>query len=188
MRKKLILSLLLVAGLTVVSSMVFASEPENKGQNSVSSDRSVAVSALNTMSEYLRSLDKFTIRGSVVADEVLANDQKVQLSRSVTIKADPPSNLWIKTSSVYSHQEFFFDGKTFTIVTPGLGFYASFDAPKTIAKTIIKARNKFNIELPLSDLFLWGSKLDTETETDEAFLVGKDQINGISCNQFAFLG
>lgn len=186
MNKLFRISLLLAAGLTLGSSMAFADEQENKAQDLEVTDKGLAISALTNMSEYLRSLDKFSLQGNVSIDEVLANGQKIQLSRSVQIKADPPSSLWVKTSSMYSDQEFFFDGKTFTITTPELGYYASFDAPATIGEVIVKARDTFNVELPLSDLFLWRDNLDAAAGIDEAIIVGVDQIDGISCNQFAF--
>lgn len=186
MNKLFRISLLLAAGLTLGSSMALAGEQENKAQDLAVTDKGVAISALANMSEYLRSLDKFSLQGDASIDEVLANGQKIQLSRSVLIKADPPSRLWAKTSSMYSDQEFFFNGKTFTITTPELGYYASFDAPATIGEVIVRARDKFNVELPLSDLFLWRDNVDAAAAIDEVLIVGVDQINGISCNQFAF--
>ena len=186
MNKPFRISLLLAAGLTLGSSMAFAGDQANKAQDIAVTDKALAISVLNNMSEYLRSLDTFTLQGNVSIDEVLANGQKIQLSRSVLIKADPPSRLWAKTSSMYSDQEFFFDGKTFSISTPDLGYYASFDAPATIGEVIVKARDKFNVELPLSDLFLWRDNVDAAAAIDEAIIVGVDQIDGISCNQFAF--
>lgn len=185
MKKTLMTSLLLAAGLTVATSQAFAGEQESKAQDTAVTEKALAISALDNMSEYLRSLDKFTLQGNATVDEVLPNGQKVQLSRSLLLKADPPSSLWAKTSNMYSDQEFFFDGKTFTISTPELGYYASFDAPATIGEVIVKARDTFKVELPLSDLFLWREDLDAPA-IDEAIIVGVDQINGITCNQFAF--
>ncbi len=187
MKKTFLINVLLIAGLAFGAGMAFAGKQEAKPQTPVvDDDKAVAVNALNVMSEYLRSLDSFTIHGSANIDEVLANGQKVQLSRSVVIKADPPSSLWGKTSSMYINQEFFFDGTTFTLVTPELGYYASFAAPATISEVIVKARDKFKVELPLSDLFLWGTQRDAEDAVDEAIIVGVDQVNGVTCTQFAF--
>ncbi len=188
MKKKLITSLLLAAGLTVGSNMALAAEQAEKAQDKAVTHKTVAISALNKMSEYLGSLDKYTVQASINADEVLENGQKVQLSRSVIIKTDLPSKLWVKTSNKYSNQEFFYDGKTFTISTPELGYYATFDAPATIAEVLVKARDTFDVELPLSDLFLWAGREDALESVDEAIIVGLDQINGIDCTQFAFRG
>ncbi len=185
MRKILISSLLLVTGLTVASGMSFAGEPKDKLQDSAVTEKELAISALNSMSEYLRSVDKFSLQGDASIEKVLENGQKVQLSRSLQVKADPPSSLWVKTSSHYSEQEFFFDGKVFTLSTPGLGYYASFDAPATIKEIIVKVRDTFDVDIPLSDLFLWRESSDA-ADIDEAIVVGMDQINGISCMQYAF--
>lgn len=186
MKKTLLTSLLLAAGLTVGSNMAFAAVQTDKAQGTA--DKTAAINALKIMSEYLGSLDKYTVKASINADEVLENGQKVQLSRSVIIKTDQPSKLWVKTSNMYSNQEFFLDGKAFTISTPELGYYATFDAPATIAETLVKARDTFDVELPLSDLFLWAGRKDTLEAVDEAIIVGLDQINGKDCTQYAFRG
>ena len=187
MKKTVLISLLLAAGLTVSVGMAFAAEPES-GQDNAAISKSKAVDALNSMSKYLRSLAQFTITADAVVDEVLANGQKVQLSRTVEIKAIQPEKLWVKTSNKYSDQEYFFDGKTFTIFTPDLNYYASFAAPATIGKMIVKARDTFAVELPLSDIFLWGSQLDAAEAVNEAIIVGLDQINGKECIQYALRG
>ncbi len=188
MRNALITTLLLAASLTVGANSAFAAEQADKAQDSAVTNKTAAINALNTMSEYIGSLDKFTIHASVNADEVFADGYKLQLSRSVIIKTDQPSRLWVKTSNKYSNQEFFFDGKTFTISTPDLGYYATFDAPATVAEVIVKARDTFDVELPLSDLFLWGSKKNPQEAVDDAIIVGLDQINGTDCTQYAFRG
>ncbi len=186
MRKALLTSLLVAVGLTVGINSTAAAAQTDQAQDTSVTNKTAALKALDTMSTYLGSLDKFTIQASVNADEVLESGQKVQLSRSVSIKADQPSRLWVKRSNMYRNQEFFFDGKTFTISTPELGYYAAFDAPATISDVIVKARDTFNVDLPLSDLFLWGSKKDAQEAVDDAMIVGLDQINGIDCTQFAF--
>ncbi len=187
MRKTVLIGLLLAAGLTMTTGAALAVEPES-GQDTIAISKAVAVDALNGMSKYLRSLGKFTIQANADVDEVLANGQKVQLSRIVQIKTVQPEKLWVKTSNKYTNQEYFYDGKTFTIVTPELNVYASFAAPATIGEMIVKARDTFSVELPLSDLFLWGSRLDAADAVKEAIIVGQDQINGRECTQYALRG
>jgi len=166
--------------------MVLGNAQINQTKDSIVDDKSIAMKALTNMSDYLRGLDKFTVHAQLYTDEVLENGQKIQLTKSAIIKANPPSSLWAKTSSMYTEREFFFDGKTFTINSPLLGYYASFNAPETIGKTLSKAQEKFGIELPLTDLFSWGTGSSSLADIDEAMIVGIDQINGNSCNQFAF--
>lgn len=186
MNTKNAISLLLSAGLVAGSGMVLAEESETDLQKLAAAEKALAIEALGNMSEYLRSLDKFTVHAHVNIDEVLASGQKVQLTRSVEVNADPPSSLRAKSSTMYSEREFYFDGKTFTLYTPKLGFYASFDAPGTIGEVLAKAQDEFDVEMPLADLFYWGTDTDGVAAIDEAMIVGIDQIDGVSCNHFAF--
>jgi hypothetical protein len=183
MSKQSIMSLFLTSGLLFSSSMVFANDKSEKVEIN---DKAIAVQALTDMSTYLRSLEKFIVLARSNTDEVLENGQKIQLSKTTIVKAAPPSKLWAKTYSMYVDKEFFFDSETFTIYSPNTGFYASFKAPKTIGKTLTKAKQNYDVNLPLRDLFYWGTNEESLSNIDEALIVGVDTVNGISCNQFAF--
>ncbi len=180
MSNKIQISLLLAIGL-VIGSVSYANEPTR-----LISDKELALKALNDMSGYLRTLDRLSIHANLYVDEILDSGQKIQKNRSLLITANPPSNLKAITSNTDNVREFYYDGKEFTIYTPQTGYYASFKAPETIPKLIEKATDNYDIEIPLSDLFLWGTKYDNSSEINEAILVGVEQVNGVSCNHFAF--
>ena len=186
MNRKTAISLLLSAGLVAGSGTVLAAESETDLQKLAAEEKALAITALGNMSEYLRSLDKFTVHAHVSIDEVLSNGQKVQLTKNVEVNANPPSSLMAMSSTRYSEREFYFDGKTFTLYTPRLGFYASSDAPATIGEVVAKVRDEFGVEMPVADLFYWGSDEAATDAIEEAMIVGIDQIDGVSCNHFAF--
>jgi len=188
MKKKIITSLFLLTGLSL-SSMPQASDKNNSSSEKelVSSEKSLALDALNNMSGYLRSLDKFSIHADIYVDEVLENGQKIQQTRKIAASVTPPSMLMIQASSTSGSNEYYYNGDNFTIFTPQpAGFYATFKAPKTIGKLIRKAKDDFDIDIPLSDLFLWGTNNDNSSEIQEAILIGVERVNGVSCNHFAF--
>ena len=191
MQKQNALGLLLSTGLIASCGSVIADKPTNNAQNQIISEstlleRDTALQALYEMSRYLRSLEKFTVNANVSFDEVLTNGQKVLLSKIVDIRAEMPAKLWAKSGTHYSQREFFFDGETFTLYTPHLAYYASVNMPMTIGQLIIKANQDYDIEFPIADLFLWGTKADSSEDVDEAIIIGVDQVNGVKCNQFAF--
>ncbi|NOR80431.1 MAG: DUF2092 domain-containing protein [Methyloprofundus sp.] len=210
MTRRNAISLLLSAGLTASCSTV-ADKPANSTvtvDSSVSNpvvtgktinteqnlamdakkaeEKATAIEAMQIMSSYLRSLDKFIVNADVSFDEVLPNGQKVLLNKTVQIKADMPSNLWAKSENQYSQREFYFNGQTFTLYTENLGYFASVDVPGTIGEAVIKANLKYDIEVPLVDLFLWGTTVDSSADVNEAIIVGVEKVNGVECNQFAF--
>ena len=65
MKKALTTSLLVAAGLTVGSNIALAAEQTDLAQNIAVKNKTTAINALNMMSEYLGSLDKFVIHASV---------------------------------------------------------------------------------------------------------------------------
>jgi len=186
MKKKIITSLFLLLGLSF-SSMSMANEKKSSSEKELAlSEMSLAIQALNNMSGHLRSLDRFSVHADIYVDEVLENGQKIQQTRSISASANPPSMLMVKASNINTSREFYYDGDNFTIYTPQPGFYATFKAPETIGKLIRKATDDFDIDIPLSDIFLWGSKNDNSSEILEATLIGVELVNGVSCNHFAF--
>ncbi len=186
MNRKTAISLLLSATLLAGSGTALAEEPATDLRKLAAADKALAITALGNMSEYLRSLEKLTVHAQINIDEVLTSGQKVQLTKTVEINAEPPASLNARATTMYTERQFFFDGKTFTLYSPRLGFYASFDAPATIGELVAKARSEFDVKLPLTDLFTWGTDQDESLAIEEAMIVGIEQIDGVSCNHFAF--
>jgi hypothetical protein len=78
-----------------------------------------------------------------------------------------------------------YDGKTTTLYAPRLGFYATFDAPPTIAEMIDRASEQYGIEVPLADLFAWGTDPEAIAKVQSAFLVGPGTVSGVECTHYA---
>ncbi|RTZ74549.1 MAG: hypothetical protein DSZ00_04105 [Gammaproteobacteria bacterium] len=149
-------------------------------------ERDLALLALTQMSAYLRSLERYHVTGSVSRDLVLEDGQKLQMDKQVSLLVAEPDKLYMETSTAYGKREFYFDGKQFTVYLPALKYYAEFDAPGTLAEAILRAEEKHDIEFPFVDLFLWGTEHADFDAIEDAQVVGISQVNGISCNHFAF--
>lgn len=190
MTKRNAISLLVAAGLTAGCSTAVDKAAENEPKRVLDAqaieERATAIQAMHEMSTYLRSLQKFSVNADVSFDEVLDNGQKVLLNKAVEINVERPSKLWSRVTTEYSQREFYYDGDMFTIYTPDLGYFASFATPATLGEVVKQAKNDYDIEVPIADLFLWGTTADASGDVDEAIIVGIDKVNGVSCNHFAF--
>ena len=145
-----------------------------------------AVERLNAMGSYLRSLKVFTVNADVTVEEVLDSGQKVENARSVQIAARMPDKLRVDTTSAERSRRIYFDGKNVTIYAEKLKYYGSFPAPATISEAIEVAAKKYDLEIPLADLFLMGTdRFDTKSIT-EAIYVGPQLVGGVLCDQLAF--
>lgn len=160
-----------------------ASAPAADASNPIDPE---AMKAMDRMSAALLSLSSFRIDADVTTEQVLMTGQKIQFGGTVQILARRPDAFKIVADSDAQRREMFYDGKTFTIFAPRLGYYASFPAPSTIGLTIEKARRDFDIELPLADLFTWGTDQTLRSRVQEAMIVRPETIAGNKCTHYAF--
>ena len=145
-----------------------------------------AVDALNDMSNFLRSAT--TLQANAVGSlDVVTNDgQRIQLDGSTTYKMRRPGFVVDYRSDVKS-RKFIYDGKTFTVYSPQLGYYASVAAPPTNKEVLDTIYNKFGISLPLEDLFRWGDGTEDRVKSlQSAYKVGTATIDGAETDHYAF--
>jgi len=179
--KRTIVSII-TTGLLASAGSLSAVEKERPGEGG----DQLALSALSNMSAYLRSLDRFRVSASISKDEVLLDGQKLQFDSSMDLTVNPPNQLFAAVTTASAKRLYFYDGKQFTLYTPALKYYASFDAPDTLGETVALAQDKFDVELPLADLFSWGNDDADFDAIENSKVVGVGMVNGVSCNHFAF--
>ena len=146
-----------------------------------------AVDAIKEMSTYLRSLKTIGITSQGSLDVVTNDGQRIQLDGTTTYKVRRPGFVIDYVSDIKSRR-FIYDGKTFTVYSPKLGFYASAPAPGTNREVLDTIYNKFGISLPLEDLFRWGDGSDADRiqALKSAYEVGSATIDGVATDHFAF--
>lgn len=145
-----------------------------------------AVKALNNMGAYLRTLNSFEIKADTATDTVLDNDQTVQFAGQVSYKVRRPNKFVISVADDRKVRQFDYDGKSFTVFAPRIGYYATVPAPPTIHELLAAAEEKYGIELPLADLFRWGLANDNHEDLTSGVVVGYAKINGADADQYAF--
>lgn len=182
--RKLSVYLLAIAS-TFTGTTALASQSDAMLEPREVSTSQQAEDAITEMSAYLRSLPSFAVRGTSTIDIILDSGHVVQQNRAIELHANRPTNIWAKTTNAYGEQEFFFDGHTFTLHTADTGYYASTAVAENTAKSLIHLQERYDINIPLSDLFIWGTKFDRNTVTD-AVVVGDSSVASISCTQYAF--
>jgi len=146
-----------------------------------------AVDALKDMSEFLMTAKTLAITSKGTMDVVTANGQRIQLDGTTNYKVRRPGFV-IDYDSDRKSRRFMYDGKTFTVYSPKLGFYASAPAPATNREVLDTIYKKFGIALPLEDLFRWG---DGESAAriqrlQSAYEVGVATLDGVPTNHYAF--
>ncbi|MGA9587516.1 MAG: DUF2092 domain-containing protein [Terracidiphilus sp.] len=145
-----------------------------------------AMEALNTMGTYLRTLKDFQVTAVITSEDVLTDGEKLTYTHTTDILAVTPNKLRVDTQGDQKSRLILYDGKTFTFFARRAGFYATVPAPPTIGELIDVASDKYGIEIPLLDLFLWGGpRASTNTITDASDF-GPADVDGITCEHYAF--
>jgi hypothetical protein len=148
-----------------------------------------AIDALKEMSAYLMSANTlaFTSQGSM--DAVTADGQRIQLDGRTNYKVRRPGGFVVDYVSDIKSRRFIYDGKTFTVYSPTLGYYSSVPAPATNREVLDTIYNKFGIALPLEDLFRWGDPDGANQRIaalKSAYQVGSATIDGVETDHYAF--
>jgi hypothetical protein len=145
-----------------------------------------ALDALKGMGAYLRTLKSFSVRSEVTKDEVLASGQKIQFASTVDMRARMPDRLRVDVNSDRKQRQFYYDGKAVTQYAPRVGYYASVAAPGTVRETLAAAADKYDLQIPLSDLFFWGTDKSGIEDIKSAIVVGASRIGTVECDHYAF--
>jgi hypothetical protein len=181
--------MVVVAG-TVLCAPMGPGVLANSGHQAASKDDSAidpdAMAALDKMGGYLRTLKAFQVKADVATDKVLDDGQTIEFSSKVDLVIARPNRMRVEVTDDAGHRFFFFDGKDFTIYGQAAGFYATVPGPPTLAKLTDDLSNKYGIELPLIDLFYWGTDDAITQRIKAAEDIGPSTVDGITCEQYAF--
>ena len=145
-----------------------------------------AIAALNKMGSYLRSLKAFEVKASTTQDDVLSTGQKAQFSGTQNLLIRQPNGLRGEVSTGAQHRLWFYDGKNFTLYADGVGYYATVPAPKNLRELGDTLQKKFGIEMPLRDLFLWGTDRAPTKGITSAVDLGQAEVEGTTVQHYAF--
>jgi hypothetical protein len=140
---------------------------------------------LAEVGSFLRAQKRFTVRAEASTDEVLLSGQKLQFTSSIEYQVSSPDKLRAAVRSDRRQRDYYFDGKTLTQVAPRAGYYASVPLAGTIGEAMTAVAERFEIEMPLADLFLWGTAKGALDDVTSALLVGPARIGGVECDHFA---
>jgi len=145
-----------------------------------------AIRALDKMGAFLRTLKAFQIVSETTRDELLADGQPVQFGGHIDMLVQRPDRLRAEVTSDRQQRFYFYDGKSFTLWARRVNYYATAAAPNTLADLGDHLQRKYGIEMPLADLFYWGTPRGDPAAITAAVDVGASQIEGASCEHYAF--
>ena len=117
---------------------------------------------------------------------MLADGQKLQHSASAKLEVERPNRLRARLDTPRTQRRLYYDGKQVTLFTPAQNFYSSVPFTGSLADLADALQGKYGIEVPLADLFVWGTAAAPTDGIDSAMIVGQDVVDGEVCDQYAF--
>ena len=146
-----------------------------------------ALDALKDMSEFLVTARTMEIRVDGCLEAVSETGERIRLDGATTYKIQRPGFV-IDYRSDIRNRRLIYDGKTLTIFSPKMGFYATVPAPPTNREVLNAVYDKFGVALSLEDLFRWNepSTDNRLRRFESAYEVGPAIIDGVATDHFAF--
>jgi len=117
---------------------------------------------------------------------VLADGQKLQHSATANLEVVRPNMLRARMFSARAERELIYDGKTVTLYTPAQKYYSTVEFSGNLGELVKKLEDRFGIEVPLADMFVWGTPAATFDKIESAMNAGQDFIGKDLCDHYAF--
>lgn len=146
-----------------------------------------ALAALDRMGATLRALKQFSLTSEASTEVVLEDGQKIELDGVVTYKVKTPNQLFLELRSDRQLRQLFYDGTSLSLYSPRLKYYAQVDGlSATLSELVEDAAQRYGIEMPLADMFLWGTDRAPTQAIRSALHVGGGTVDGEPIEQYAF--
>ena len=183
-RKELLLGLL---AMSLATPGIYAqTAPAGTAQQVANAVDPASIQALKDMGAHLQTLKRFQVSTELTGERVLADGQKLQHSATADLDVDRPNKLRARMYSARSEREIFYDGKRATLYMPAQKYYSTVDFTENLTGLVGKLEEKYAVEIPLSDLFVWGTAGAPLDKIDSAMNAGQDFIGDDLCNHYAF--
>ena len=145
-----------------------------------------SIQALKDMGAYLQTLKRFRVSTEVTGERVLADGQKLQHTATADLDVDRPKKLRATMHSPRSERVLVFDGKVATLYLPAQKYYSTVELDDNISGLIERLEARYGVQIPLSDLFLWGTAAAPVDKIESAMNAGQDFVDGTLCDHYAF--
>ena len=143
---------------------------------------------LRQMSEYLNTLDQFSLHSESTIDALIAPGQKIQLGRSIDLFVRRPNRLRADIMGDIVNQQLFYDGRSITLYGKKVNYYATMEAPDNIESALDQAERTFGLVAPGADLISRNSYDVLTEDVQSGVYVGLSTVHGVETHHLAFRG
>jgi hypothetical protein len=145
-----------------------------------------SIQALKDMGAFLLTLKRFRVSTEVTGELVLADGQKLQHTATADLDVERTNKVRVVMKSARNERELVYDGKKVFLYTPAQKVYGMLELEGTIGDLIEQMEGKYGMQIPLDDLFRFGTPLAQFDQIESAMNAGQDFVDGDLCDHYAF--
>ncbi len=180
------LALGLLAASLVAPSVFAQTAPAGTPAAAANAVDAASIQALKDMGAFLQTLKRFHVSTEATGERVLADGQKLQHVATAELDVDRPNRLRAVIRNASAHREIIYDGKTVTFYTPAQKYYSTVEFSEPIGALIDALEQRYGVQLPLQDLFLFGTPMARLDKIESAMNAGQDFIDEDLCDHYAY--
>jgi hypothetical protein len=183
----------LAAGLLVVGMAILlsagaapaAAKKEAAGRSPVIDKKAGAL--LKKMGNTLRQAKAFKLHAEITFDDVLLSGQKIQYAGAMEAFVRRPDRLYVAYQDDLTAKEFWYDGKSATLVDLPHNVYSSVKAASRIDAAMDGLVSDYSLTLPLADLTYNHPYEAMMKDVRYGIDLGTHDVGGIACRHLAFV-
>jgi len=160
--------------------------PAGAAQPTANAVDPASIQALKDMGAYLLTLKRFEVSTELTGEYVLADGQKLQHTATAALDVNRPNRIRVLMKSARSERQLIYDGKTVSLYTPAQKYYGTLEFDGTIGDLIERLEQQYGMQIPLDDLFRFGTPAASFDQIESAMNAGQDFIDEDLCDHYAF--
>lgn len=145
-----------------------------------------AAQLLKRMTDYLGSLERFSMETDNMLEDVLVSGQKIQYDFTAGVAIQRPDRLHVERTGDLLQQLIVYDGEYLSIYNPSDAVFARTTAPNNLDDLLAFARDTLDIVPPTGDMVYTNAYELLMASVTEGFVVGKSIVDGVRCDHLAF--
>jgi hypothetical protein len=145
-----------------------------------------SIQALRDMGAHLMTLKRFRVSTEVTGERVLSDGQKLQHTATAVLDVSRPNKLHARLASARNERVLVYDGKTFTFHAPAQKTYSTVEYVDTLGGLIDRLEERYAMQVPLSDLFVFGTPAAQFDKIESAMNAGQDFVDNDLCDHYAY--
>ena len=146
-----------------------------------------AEEVLRAACQYMAQAPYFGLTAEVWREHINPEGEKLQFTRQVELQVKRPNGLHMNIHSSYVQRQFWYDGKSLTVLDGKRNFYSTAPMPPSLDAALDTIHDEYGIDLPLMDLALSDPYTNAIAKVRKGMYFGLSAAMGFSCHHLAFV-